>query len=48
VLLTNTAKHAKASFAEPKIVIDGQLLRIFVSDDAVGCADRKTGFWIEL
>jgi signal transduction histidine kinase len=42
-LLTNTAKHANASFAEVKIVIDGQLLRIIVSDDGVGGADPKRG-----
>jgi DNA-binding CsgD family transcriptional regulator len=38
--LTNVVKHAHASRAEVRIAVDGASLRIRVSDDGVGGADR--------
>jgi len=42
-LLTNTAKHARASFAVVEVAGGGALLRLCVCDDGVGGADPTQG-----
>ena len=42
-LLTNVAKHARASLASVTVTVDGPLLRLCVSDDGVGGADHTRG-----
>ncbi|WP_370947484.1 sensor histidine kinase [Amycolatopsis sp. cg5] len=37
--LTNTLKHARASRVSIEVVVDGEVLRLEVTDDGVGCAE---------
>jgi signal transduction histidine kinase len=39
--LTNVAKHARASRVDVEVVVDGDTVRIKVSDDGTGPGDRK-------
>jgi signal transduction histidine kinase len=41
--LTNVAKYAQASAASVELAVEGERLRVEVSDDGVGGADPSTG-----